>query len=125
MNKVHNFPQLLPKSVLDTVSREDMSSGRDSYLSVWYQTHNTPTYRMTTYFKGPILFNNFANSPDNDWVAFDNLNRFKVNVKTYLNKYVQSLPKTGNENESDVEWLPENFPLYQTAGLRSSARLNL
>ena len=124
MNKVHNFPQLLPKSVLDTVSGDDLSSDQDSYLSVWYQTHNTPTYRMTAYFKGPILFNDFTSSPDNDWIAFNNLNRFKVNVKSYLNREVQSLPNTGNANESNVEWLPENFPLYQTAGLRSSARLN-
>ena len=124
MNKVHNFPQLLPKSVLDTVSGDDLSSDQDSYLSVWYQTHNTPTYRMTAYFKGPILFHDFTSSPDNDWIAFNNLNRFKVNVKSYLNREVQSLPNTGNANESNVEWLPENFPLYQTAGLRSSARLN-
>ena len=79
---------------------------------------------MTAYFKGPILFHDFTSSPDNDWIAFNNLNRFKVNVKSYLNREVQSLPNTGNANESNVEWLPENFPLYQTAGLRSSARLN-
>ena len=126
MNKIHNFPQLLPKSVLDTVTKEPLTPSQNSYLSEWYQTHNTPTYRMTTYFKGPILFNDFINNPDNYWITLDNLNRFKINVKTYLIRDVQCASKTENLNlnDADVEWLPENFPLYQMTGLRSSARLN-
>ena len=119
MNKVHNLPHLLPKPVLDTISIDSPASNNSdptAYLSVWYQTYNTPTYRLSTFFKGPILFTNLYT--DNDWITYDNLNRFKSNIKNYLLKDAQCNTKIVTD-----EWIPENFPLYQITGLRSSARI--
>ena len=56
---------------------------------------------------------------ENDWITYDNINRYKSNIKNYLAKDVQS--KRANENA--YVWIPENCPLYMITGLISSARL--
>ena len=125
MNKVHNFPQLLPKSVLQTIAIDSPNpSNREQelYLSAWYTTYNTPAYRTTTYFKGPILFRSLCLDPENDWIAYHNLNRYKSNIKNYLVKDVQS--KCANDDTCTL-WTTENFPLNTITGLRYSARLKV
>ena len=124
MNKVYNFPHLLPKSVLNTIASDSPNPNyieQDNFLSAWYKLHNTPVYRTSIYFKGPILFMNTYSDPESDWISYDNPNRYKLNVKTYLVKDVQSK----YANDDTHLWVPENFPLNAIAGLRTSARLKL
>ncbi len=119
MNKVHNHPHLLPKPVLDTIAADSPKPSNDDptpYLSVWYQTYNTPTYRMTTFFKGPLLFSDLYKI--NDWITYSNITKFKTNAKFHLLIDVQH-----NIDCESNNLLPVNFPLYQVTGLRSSARI--
>ena len=117
MNKVQNFPNLLPRPVFDTIDRNYPSPSNDdkaTYQSEWYQTYNTPYYRMSTFFKSPLLYATLQ--CNNDWITYNKLNIFKSNVKSHLLIDAQS-------HGAKDEWIPENFPLYHTIGLRSSDRL--
>ena len=119
MNKVKHFPNTLPSSVLDAIEGTILyppNGEQPTYLSEWYQTYNTPTYRMTTFFKGPLLYSHLIDT--NEWITYDKPKIFKLNVKTHLLLDVQYL---GLKDE----WVPENFPLYQNIGLRMSGRLKL
>ena len=60
--------------------------------------------------------------PENDWIAYHNLNRYKSNIKNYLVKDVQS--KCANDDTCTL-WTTENFPLNTITGLRYSARLKV
>lgn len=122
MNKVKNFPHLLPKSVLNTIASDSPNPGynsQEAYLSAWFRYHNTSVFRTSTFFKGPILYKRFCDDDKNNWIACDNVRKFKINLKTYLIRDVQC---TGTEEYSNL-WIPENFPLHTVPGLRSSARL--
>ena len=81
MNKFYYLPSLLPEAVLNTIHRASPapdSFEQDLYLSEWYQTYNTHTYRLSTFFKGPILSKNILyTDPDNDWITYTDMNRFK------------------------------------------------
>ena len=122
MNKFYHLPSLLPEAVLNTIhggSPAPDSFEQDLYLSEWYKTYNTHTYRMSTFFKGPILFKNMYTDPDNDWITYTDTSRFKTNIKTYLIKDIQCK----SLDDDNYNWIPENFPINQIAGLRSSARI--
>ena len=122
MNKFYHLPSLLPEAVLNTIhggSPAPDSFEQDLYLSEWYKTYNTHTYRMSTFFKGPILFKNMYTDPDNDWITYTDISRFKTNIKTYLIKDIQCK----SLDDDNYNWIPENFPINQIAGLRSSARI--
>ncbi len=120
MNKVHNLPHLLPKPVLDTIAADSPNpsiNDQSSYLSVWYQTYNTPTYRMSTFFKGPLLFTDLYKN--NDWITYNNITKFKTNIKFHLLIDIQY----NDTDNTTCKWSPDNFPLYQVTGLRSSVRI--
>ena len=85
------------------------------HSSEWYQKHNTPTFRMSVFFKGPLLYTDII-CTNNDVIDCSNLIRYKTNVKFYLLKDIQCLG-------SPDEWTPNNFTLYSIIGLRSSGRI--
>ena len=119
-----NFPHLLPKSVLNTISPDSASTtvnmnDQECYLSTWFRHYNTTIFRTSVFFKGPILFKNFHDNADNNWIAFNNVKKFKTNVKNYVVRDVQC---TGGEINSNT-WIQENFPLHTIPGLRFSSRL--
>ncbi len=117
INKVHNFPNQLPRPVLDTIDKNFLSisyNDQTPYMSEWYQSYNTPYYRMSTFFKSPLIYTNLK--CNYNWITYDNSTIFKSNIKCHLLVDIQF---PGPKNE----WIPQNFPLYQIMGLRSSARL--
>ena len=117
MNKVQNFPNQLPRPVLDTIDKNALStsySDQPTYLSEWYQTYNTSQYRMSTFFKSPLIYINLKHN--NNWITYNNPNIFKSNIKSHL--LIDAQFRGTND-----EWTPQNFPLYQITGLRSSDRL--
>ncbi len=69
---------------------------------------------MSTFFKGPLLYTHLYYT--NEWITYDKSNVFKSNVKFHL-------LIDGQFQGAKDEWSPENFPLYQTIGLRKSDRL--
>ncbi len=89
-------------------------SDQPTYLSEWYQTFNTSQYRMSTFFKSPLIYINLKHN--NDWITYKNANIFKTNIKSHL------LIDAQFRGAKD-EWTPQNFPLYQITGLRISDRL--
>ena len=62
---------------------------------------------------------NTYSDPESDWISYDNLSRYKLNVKTCLVEDVQSK----YANDDTPLWVQENFPLNAIAGLRTSTRL--
>ncbi len=115
LNKVHNFAHLLPRSVLNTIADESPSPlNIVNHSSRWYQKYNTTVYRMSVFFKGPILYAHICKS--NAVIDCNNKYKYKTNVKFHLLKDIQCL---GTLNE----WTPTNFPLYNIMGLRSSDRI--
>lgn len=117
MNKVHNYPHLLPNSVRQTISPDSPSpTSNTDYNSDWYTTHNSFPYRNTTFFKGPLLYN-YITTNNNTELNNTNTNTYKKSLKVYI----LGLQSSGNE----VEWNPENFRLHNIPGPRSSNRITL
>ncbi len=117
MNKVLNFPNQLPRSVLDKIDQSYLATSTNDqplYLTEWYQTYNTPYFRMSMFFKCPLIYTKLK--CNNEWITYNNPNIFKSNIKSHLLVDAQLHGPTD-------EWIPENFPLYQIIGFRSSARL--
>ena len=114
MNKIFNFPHMLPLSVANTISADSPSpSNSISYRSNWYIKYNSVPYNMSTFFKGPLLYKNIMS--DAREVNNTNTNTFKSGIKSYLMNIQASCDV--------IEWSPSNFILYSITGLRSSARL--
>ena len=67
LNKICSFPSLLPNSIVATIptySPEHGSTHDD--CEKWLKTYNTPTYRNSLFFKGPLLYSttNFVENSD-------------------------------------------------------------
>ena len=114
INKVHNFPNQLPDSVRQTIPSHALSvNANNDYCSEWYTTYNSIPFNKTTFFKGPLLYNNImTDNPQLHYISRDN---FKKQSKIYLIK-VQS-------SGDILEWQTDNFKLTNITGLRRSARL--
>ena len=58
MNKLYNYPHMLPRSVRETVASDSPSPDMlADYTSDWYKKYNNIPYATTTYFKAPLLYN--------------------------------------------------------------------
>ena len=116
INKIHNFPDLLPQSVSTTIPPNAPSpTSHTDYCSDWYTKYNRAPYNTSTFFKGPLLYNNIMTEN----TRLDNImtpNSFKSRIKAYLFE-VQS-------SGDCEEWDYTNFKLTNVPGLRSSARIN-
>ena len=111
MNKVENFPNQLPRPVLDTIDRNFLSTrngDQPTYQSEWYQTYNTPYYRMSTFFKSPLLYTNLQ--CNNDWITYNNPNIFKSNIKFHLLIDAQSPGAKRRMDTSKLSTVPNNWP---------------
>ena len=118
MNKVHNFPHLLPSSVRQTISSDSPSpTTLTEYTSDWYTTHNRTPYNTSLFFKGPLLYTSITAERNigHDTVQHVSSSAYKYDIGAYLHN-VQS---SGNS----TEWLAENFKLYNVVGLRKSERI--
>ncbi len=118
MNKVHNFPHLLPSSVRQTICSDSPSpSTLTDYTSDWYSKHNRTPYNTSVFFKGPLLYTSITAERNigHGTVQHENPSTYKYNIRAYL----QNVQNSGNS----MEWLAENFKLYSVAGLRISERI--
>ena len=113
MEKVHNYPSLLPLSILRTISHDSPVPGSNhETCENWLNVYNNFLYRSSIFFKGPLLF---ADSELND-----NLPPVSsLNIKTYRAKLKLELLNLQSSGEP-CEWQNSNFPLYNITGLRKS-----
>ena len=119
INKIHNFPSMLPLSVKSTISCYAPSPNSVSdydYNSDWYSTYNTKPYNSSTFFKGPLLYTDIITKHPL-LLTNTSIHSFKKNVK----KHLLEVQCSGNIQE----WEPTNFTLANIPGLRSSKRLKM
>ena len=81
LNKISSFPSLLPNSIVATIptySPEHGSTHDD--CEKWLKTYNTPTYRNSLFFKGPLLYSttNFVENFDIKQTTTPNIFKNKV-----------------------------------------------
>ena len=63
----------------------------------------------TLYFKGPRLYNNIVNSLNREHVPVLNTQNMFLNpFKNRIAKYFKSA-----QNDDNIEWVDQNFPLYE------------
>lgn len=115
MNKVHNYPHLLPTSVLQTISPDSPSPDSNTdYSTDWYSKYNSIPYNNSIFFKAPLLYTNIMSN--------NILNNYSTNTyKTSLKAYILGIQSSENEEE----WSPVNFKLNNIPGLRKSNRIKL
>ena len=117
MNKIRNFPQLLPISIRETIASEAPGYGSTHETCIeWQKKYGGFCYNKSIFYKGPLMSidPNFSQlSTDTNVLA---PNAYKNNIKRIL----LQLQAEGNT----IEWQMDNFPLYTIPGLRRSARLN-
>ena len=117
MHKLLNFPQLLPKSILELIPSNAPTPGSNHENSTaWLEKYelSCPHYRRTLFNKGPLLWMNQKNQ---DVIKPACL----LSIKTYKNS-VKSLMLSSQNIGSEEEW--PNFILNSINGLRKSSRLN-
>ena len=84
----------------------DLQSTHDD-CEIWLKTYNTPTYRNSLFFKGPLLYSVVENS---DIKRTTTPNIFKKKV----------ILDCQGEGET-IEWEVDNFALYKCKGLRAGS----
>ena len=114
LNKIRSFPSLLPNSIVATIptySPEHGSTHDD--CEKWLKTYNTPTYRNSLFFKGPLLYSttNFVEHYDIKRTTTPNI---------FKNKVKKVILDCQGEGET-IEWEVDNFALYKCKGLRAGS----
>ena len=114
LNKIRSFPSLLPNSIVATIptySPEHGSTHDD--CEKWLKTYNTPTYRNSLFFKGPLLYSttNFVEHSDIKRTTTPNI---------FKNKLKKVILDCQGEGET-IEWEVDNFALYKCKGLRAGS----
>ena len=114
LNKIRSFPSLLPNSIVATIptySPEHGSTHDD--CEKWLKTYNTPTYRNSLFFKGPLLYSttNFVEHSDIKRTTTPNI---------FKNKVKKVILDCQGEGET-IEWEVDNFALYKCKGLRAGS----
>ena len=116
MNKLHNFPYLLPKSILNLIATNAPSIGStyDTCLD-WLSDFSTKLSRNTIVFKGPLFYTDLLPN-----ITLMKGESFKTpsSFKNYLKKYLHLIQSSGDK----TEWSGINMPLYCVPGLRESCR---
>ncbi|KAL5253023.1 hypothetical protein ACHWQZ_G015697 [Mnemiopsis leidyi] len=115
MHKVKNMPGLLPNSIKALFSVNiPITNSTYENCEEWLSTYNTPTFRQSIFYKGPMLsiteHSNTITIPS----SLFSINIFKNSAKRELIK----LQSAGN----DENW--PTFLLYDIPGLRKSPREN-
>ena len=114
LNKIRSFPSLLPNSIVATIptySPEHGSTHDD--CEKWLKTYNTPTYRNSLFFKGPLLYSttNFVEHSDIKRTTTPNI---------FKNKVKKVILDCQGEGET-IEWEVDNFASYKCKGLRAGS----
>ena len=115
LEKVQNFPKLLPISILKLISPDAPTNTSTFETSRnWLENFGTHIYRNSVFYKGPLLsirdeFKELSTSIHKGFIS-----AFKRRVKRTLFE-IQS---KGDE----IEWVPENFSINYIPGLRKSTR---
>ena len=114
MTKVRFYPTLVPKSIKETISDDSPKIGSNHEdCDMWLKVYNTPTYRNSLFFKGPMLFSTLK--------IVDDITREKhVYIKSFKNRVRSVLFDCQNAGEN-ISWETSNFVLYNYRGLRSEA----
>ena len=85
LNKIRSFPSLLPNSIVATIPTYSPEHGTThDDCEKWLKTYNTPTYRNSLFFKGPLLYST---------TNFVEIFQYKAN---YYSKYIQKQSKESN-----------------------------
>ena len=118
MNKIFHYPNLLPKFVADTISK-NVPSRNQSIISEsnyeWFNNHNTTSFRTSISFKGPLLFVEASINETFDIVSCQSIRAFKSQCKRTILKL---------QMEGDVnDWSSSRFPIFEISGLRRSERI--
>ena len=105
---------MLPNSIVATIptySPEHGSTHDD--CEKWLKTYNTPTYRNSLFFKGPLLYSttNFVEHSDIKRTTTPNI---------FKNKVKKVILDCQGEGET-IEWEVDNFALYKCKGLRAGS----
>ncbi len=120
MNKIHNFPNTLPISVRSTISESAPSRefrATQETCDTWYDEFNTPNYRKSVFFKGPLMF---IDSLVDNTITPKSVQSVKA-YKAECKRVMLNLQKEGSDND----WSQNIFLLYTVSGLRKSNRNNL
>ena len=119
MHKISTFRKLLPHSVKDTIAGNAPTVNIDGFeeCSDWLDNYGSLVYRKSLFYKGPLLYIDHKFDETRSPSACLSMNIFKKNVK-------KTLLKQQSYGEKD-QWQADNFTLFNIAGLRKSARLNL
>ena len=117
MNKIDNFPWLLPLSVRETIAPDAPSHGSThDTCQEWQTKYGSFCYNKSIFYKGPLISIDPVCSQLSTPSEVLSFNAHKNNIKGML----LQLQNNGNINE----WQMDNFLLYTISGLRRSARLN-
>ena len=117
MNKVHNFPELLPISVQETIASDAPRHGSThETCAEWQKKYGSLCYNKSIFYKGPLISIDPNFSELSTYANALSPNAYKNNTKRILLK----LQSAGGTDE----WQMDNFPLYTIHGLRRSPRLN-
>ena len=115
MHKVKHFPHILPPSLTDTIARNAPTYGSThETCEVWLNEFNNAHHRKSIFFKGPLLVTDSLNIVPGDSLV--PINIYKSKVKSRLLEI---------QNQGDIEWQQDNFPLYCISGLRVSNRTKI
>ena len=113
MHKFHDYPSLLPSSIIETISKDSPIQGSNHELcESWLKIYNNFPYRNSLFFKGPLLLSTSNINENLPLASFKTIKAYKANVKQAL-LTIQSSGDT-------YEWQNDNFPLYNIEGLRKS-----
>ena len=113
MHKIKHFPELLPKSIRETIPENapTLNSAHDN-STAWLEKYGQGYFNSSIFSKGPLL----AITSNNIGITTpSSISYFKI-YKTAVKKMLLELH---NEGESDI-W--PNFLLYSIPGLRKSTR---
>ena len=114
MQKIINYPSLLPPSILKTISQDGPIPGSThNTCQKWLTDYNNCYYRNSIFFKGPLIVSDLDKYLKLPTVSFVNMKKYKSNVKQAL--------LVSQSSGDPCEWQNSNFILYNISGLRKSA----
>ena len=114
MQKVINYPSLLPPSIIKTISEDSPTHGSThETCKEWLLKYNNPYYNNSLFFKGPLISSDTCNNLNLSTESFKNIKKYKNDIKQAL----LGIQSSGVA----CEWHNRNFLLYNIAGLRKSS----
>ena len=113
LHKIRNYPELLPSSMIATISEESPIFGSThESCENWLKTYDNCYFRKSLFFKGPLII---AGSNINEQlpnVSFLSIKLYKSNISRSL----LALQSIGDP----CDWVSCMFVLYNIVGLRKS-----